>query len=187
MARAKIPIKYAFETYPFDRQPNLNRKKLEQYYDSLEYVENHRNVVFIGPTGSGKTGLATAFLLQAINRGHSGRFITFTDLVGAFNKSLADHSEQRLILGLAKIRCLVIDELGYMEMEKAQVSLFFSLLQHRYKKTCTIITTNLGFKEWNDFFQNPHLTMALVDRLTDNGHIINMKKCLSLRKEAEVD
>ena len=187
ITRASIPIKYTFETYPFAKQPHSNRKRLEQHYDSLDYVENHRNVVFIGPTGSGKTGLATAFLVHAVNKGHSGKFITFQDLIGELQRAMADNSTQKVIQKYSKVRCLVIDELGYLEMEKAQAGLFFSLMQHRYKKTCTIITTNLGFKEWDGFFQNPHLTMALVDRLTDNGHIINLKKCVSLRKEAEVD
>lgn len=187
IAKSKIPLKYTFETYPFAKQPHLNKKKLEQYYDSFNYIENNRNVIFIGPTGSGKTGLATAFLIKAINHGYSGKFITFQELMSELYQSMADHSEKKVIGKYAKIRCLVIDELGYLEDEKIPAGLFFSLMQQRYKKTNTIITTNLGFKEWDTFFRNTHLTTALVDRLTDNGHIINMKKCQSLREGAEVD
>ncbi|MBF0300976.1 MAG: ATP-binding protein [Oligoflexia bacterium] len=122
-----------------------------------------------------------------MNQGHSGRYITFQELTSELYKSMADHSEKRVIGKYSKIKCLVIDEHGYIEPDKAAAGLFFTLMQQRYKKTCTIITTNLGFKEWDTFLHNSHLTMALVDRLTDNGHIINMKKCQSIREDAEVD
>src|ERR1035437_11155482 len=77
--------------------------------------------------------------------------------------------------------CLQIDEIGYVEVEPVQVGLFFTLMHQRHKKKPTLITSNLGFAEWGSFLKNDHLTAALIDRLTENSHVINMKGCVSLR------
>jgi DNA replication protein DnaC len=74
-----------------------------------------------------------------------------------------------------------VDEIGYAQAEPAQVGLFFTLMQKRHKKKPTLITSNLGFSEWSSFLKNDHLTAALVDRLTENSHVLNMKECRSLR------
>ena len=181
LSRAKIPEKFVIETFPFDKQPKLSRKKLLNLYDSFGYMLNHQNMVWIGPTGVGKTGIATAFLIHAINRGYNGRFITFPELVELLYQSIGDHSEAKVIKTLASYDCLLIDELGYVEVESAQVAHFFTLMHKRHKKKTTMITSNLGFGQWGSFLKNPHLTAALIDRLTENSHVINMKECVSLR------
>jgi DNA replication protein DnaC len=81
LLRAKIPDLWRMETFPFERQPNLNKKRLLALYDAFEYMEKHHNFCFIGPTGAGKTSLATGFLIEAIERGYSGRYVLFPDLV----------------------------------------------------------------------------------------------------------
>jgi DNA replication protein DnaC len=75
----------------------------------------------------------------------------------------------------------LIDEVGYVEVEAAQVGLFFTLMQKRHKIKTTLITSNLGFSEWGSFLKNKHLTSALIDRLTETSHVINMKNCETLR------
>jgi DNA replication protein DnaC len=125
--------------------------------------------------------LATAFLIQAIDRGYNGRFILFPELIELLYKSLADHSEEKLVKTFAAYDCLLIDELGYVELEPVQVGLFFTLMQKRHKKKASLITSNLGFEQWVSFLKNDHLTAALIDRLTETSHIVNMKNCESLR------
>ena len=181
ISRAKIPESWLLQTFPFTRQPKLNRKKVIQLYDAFDYVEQARNILFFGPTGVGKTGLATAFLIQAIDRGYNGRFILFPELVESLYKSVADHSEEKLIKTFSNFDCLLIDELGYIELEPVQVGLFFTLMQKRHKRKTTLITSNLGFERWPSFLKNDHLTAALIDRLTEVSHIINLKNCVSLR------
>ena len=181
ISRAKIPESWLLQTFPFTRQPKLNRKKVIQLYDAFDYVEQARNILFFGPTGVGKTGLATAFLIQAIDRGYNGRFILFPELVESLYKSVADHSEEKLIKTFSNFDCLLIDELGYIELEPVQVGLFFTLMQKRHKRKTTLITSNLGFERWPSFLKNDHLTAALIDRLTEVSHIINMRNCVSLR------
>lgn len=187
LRRAKIPEPYRMETFPFDRQPALKKKKILSLYDSFDYITDRRNIVWIGPTGAGKTGLATAFLNQAIDKGYSGRFVTFSDIVEQLYQSVADHSEAKVVKSFSSYDCLLIDELGYIEVEPVQVGLFFTLMHKRHKKKTTMITTNLGFQQWNDFLKNDHLTAALIDRLTENSHVINMKKCTSLRPKLSVE
>ncbi len=179
--RAKIPEKFVMETFPFNRQPKLNKKRIVAMYDAFDYMSKCRNIIFIGPTGVGKTGLATAFFIHAINNGHNGLFITFPDLVERLYQSVADHSESRVIKKFISYDCLFIDELGYVEVEPVQVGLFFTLMHKRHKRKTTLITSNLGFGQWSSFLKNNHLTAALIDRLTENSHVINMKNCVSLR------
>ena len=183
--RAKIPEKLVMETYPFTSQPKLNRKKVINLYDNFDYMNKSRNVIWFGPTGVGKTGLATAFLIQAINRGYKGRFISFPELIEMLYKSVADHSEAKIIKTFTGYDCLLIDELGYVQVEPVQVGLFFTLMHKRHKHKTTLITTNLGFEKWDSFFKDEQLTAALIDRLTENSHVINMKKCVSLRARLE--
>lgn len=181
LSRAKIPEKFVIETFPFTQQQKLNKKKLLNLYDTFDRSENGRNIIWIGPTGVGKTGLATAFLIQAIAHGHTGRFISFIELIEMLYQAIGDHSESKVIKTFAAYDFLLIDELGYVEVEPSQVGLFFNLMQKRHKKKATFITSNLGFSQWTSFLKNPQLTAALIDRLTENSHIINMKECLSLR------
>ena len=144
-------------------------------------MTKQRNIAWLGPTGCGKTGLATGFLLQALDRGHRGYFISFPELVAKLYASLADHSQEKLLRKFSRYDCLVIDEVGYVEVEPTQVGLFFTLMQKRHKTKTTLITSNLGFSEWGTFLKNNHLTGALLDRLTETSHVINMKHCRSLR------
>jgi DNA replication protein DnaC len=183
LKRAKIGEEYVMETFPFHRQPKLNKKKVLSIYDSFDYITKKQNVIWVGPTGVGKTGLASAFLIQAINHGYTGRAIQFPELIETLYKSRGDHSEEKVINTFASYACLHIDEIGYVEMEPVQVGQFFTLMHKRHKKNTTLITSNLGFSEWATFLRNDQLTAALIDRLTENSHVINMKDCVSLREK----
>ncbi|MCK5344257.1 MAG: ATP-binding protein [Candidatus Heimdallarchaeota archaeon] len=181
--RAIIPTQYTIETYPFAKQPNLDQKLIMEVYDSMNYVQNNKDLIFIGPTGCGKTGLATSFLLQALNNGLRGYFIDFSGLINILHRSKADFSSDKTVQMLVNYDILLIDELGYMVCEKEQASLFFDLLRRRHGKTSTIITTQLGFGEWGSFLKNQHIVAALLDRITENCIVFNMKDCISIRQK----
>jgi DNA replication protein DnaC len=178
---ARLPEPWAIETFPFARQPKLNQKKVMALYDSLEYLRQSQNILWLGGTGVGKTGLASSFLTHAIDQGYSGRYVLFAELVGQFYQAVADHSEAKVLKKYLSYDCLLIDELGYAEVDPIQVGLFFTLMHRRHKKKPTLLTSNLGFSDWNSFLKNAHLTAALIDRLTENSHIFNMRDCISLR------
>lgn len=183
LKRARIPEPWTMETYPFARQPKLNRKQVMALYDTMDFIPKAQNIIWLGRTGCGKTGLATSFLIRAIQQGHSGLFVSFAQLITELFRSLADGSEARALKAYLKCDVLQVDELGYIESEPAQVGLFFTLMQRRHKKKPTLITSNLGFSEWGTFLKNDHLTAALIDRLTESSHVINMKDCVSLREK----
>lgn len=179
LKKAQVPNVWVMETYPFEKQPKLSKRKCMELYDSKRYLLTPENVALIGPTGTGKTGLATSYLVQAINSGSTGRFILFADLIDELFQAVADHSEKRVIKRYLQYDCLVIDELGYEEVDsQIQAGLVFRLLRQR--KKCTIITSNLGFDEWPKFLKNQNLAAALIDKFTANCHLINMLRCRSI-------
>jgi len=187
LQKARIAEALVIETFPFARQPKLNKKKIMALYDSMSYMKQAQNIIWLGGTGCGKTGLATSFLIHAVNQGYSGRSVLFAELINEFYQSAADHTEQKVLKKYLTWDLLHIDEIGYAEVEPIQVGLFFTLMQKRHKKKPTLITSNLGFSEWGSFLKNDHLTAALIDRLTENSHVINMKACKSLRPKLSSD
>lgn len=181
LKQAGIPEPLAIETYPFHKQPKLNKKKVMALYDSLSFMTSKENIIWLGRTGRGKTGLATSFLIQAINQGYTGKYILFAELISEFYRSAADHSQAKVLKKYLAYDVVLIDEIGYVEVEAAQVGLFFTLMQKRHKTKPTLLTSNLGFSEWGSFLKNDHLTEALVDRLTETSHVFNMKECVGIR------
>lgn len=181
LERAKIPEIFVIETYPFERQPKLNKKLVMQLHDSLSFLHENQQLVLVGPTGCGKTGLGTSFLVNAINKGYRGYFIEFNTLMGQLYRSRADHSERKLLKRLGDYDVLLIDELGYKGGEEEATGLFLDLIKLRAKRNATILTSQLGFDEWGSFLHSNHLASGLMDRVTEQCTIFNMKDCASLR------
>ncbi len=179
--RAKIPEAWIMETFPFDRQPALKKRFVLELYETLEFMKKPQDLIFMGPTGCGKTGLATSYLIHALNHGYRGCWIDFKDLLDRLWRSIGDRTEKKLVKRFSSYDCLVIDELGYTAIHKEQAGLFFDLMKRRHLKKTTLITTQLGYEEWADFLQNKHLTAALLDRMTENCAVFNMRKCISIR------
>ncbi len=142
LKKAKIPWDWTLQTFPFESKPDLNRSQI-QTLAGLSFVERAQNVVFIGDPGTGKTGLAIGLLRQAILSGYRCRFFNAQDLLDQLYASLADRSTQRLIKTLSRYAVLLIDELGYLTLKPEQVNAFFRLMDERYGRTSTLITTNL--------------------------------------------
>jgi len=184
--RARIPEVFVLETFPFSKQPRLEKKLVCELYDSLSFINEKQDLIFIGPTGCGKTGLATSFLVHSINHGYRGLFIDFSSLITWLMQSRGDHSEEQLMKKLATYDVLLIDELGYMSCDREQASLFFDLVRRRHRKKSTIITTQLGFDEWGTFLHDIHMTAAMLDRITVNCAVFNMKDCISIRPKKVV-
>jgi DNA replication protein DnaC len=109
LARARIPEPWRMETFPFERQPKLDKKRVLSIYDAFDYMTKPQNLIWVGPTGVGKTALATAFLMQAIERGYTGRYVMFPDLIAELYRSVADHSEQEVLKRYVSYDCLLID------------------------------------------------------------------------------
>lgn len=164
LSQAKIPYDWTLKTFPFDRQPAIDKSHIMGLAD-LSFIDRAENIVFIGNPGTGKTGLAIGLLRQALIDGYRGRFYHAQDLLDEMYASLADRSTPKLIKRLCNYPVLLIDELGYLTLRPEQVNSFFKLMGERYGKVSTIITTNLDYPKWYDLFQKKPLVDALLDRL----------------------
>jgi DNA replication protein DnaC len=187
LQRARLPEPWTLETFPFERQPKLNRKAILALYDTMDFLAKAQNIIWLGRSGCGKTGLASSFLRHAIEQGATGRYVLFADLVAELYQAVALHAQEQALKKYLRWDLLLIDELGYVEVEPVQVGLFFTLLQKRHHKKSTLLTSNLGFSEWDSFLKNDHLTAALIDRLTEASHVFNMKECITLRGKLSSD
>jgi len=171
--QAHFPEIWTLESFPFKRQPGVNPKQIRALAE-LEFVPKAENIVLIGPTAVGKTGLASGLLLKAIQNGYRGRFISAQDLFDEMYASLADRSTRQLLNMLARVDCLLIDELGYVNLRPEQTNIFFKLMEERYRRKPTLITTNLDYPEWQAFLGNKALVDALLSRLRHQCHTIRV-------------
>jgi len=162
--RAKLPEHWALESFPWDQQPGVQRAVIEQLA-RLDFMDRAGNIVLVGPTGVGKTGLAIGILLKALEAGHRGLFIKAQELFDEMYASLADQSSRKLLDRLARIDLLVCDEMGYLNLRPEQSNIFFKLMEERYGRKSTIITTNLEYDDWYGFLGQKQMVGALLDRL----------------------
>lgn len=169
--RASLPERWSLETFPYSRQPGVKRKQIQAFAE-LDFVAKHENLVFVGPTGVGKTGLACGILLKALQNGLRCQFIRAQDLFDEMYASLADRSTRKLINHLARLDVLLIDEFGYLNLKAEQSNAFFKLMEERYHRHSTIVTTNLGYDEWHHFLGNKSMVEALLSRLRHYCHTV---------------
>ena len=171
--RAGLPEEWTLESFPFAKQPGVSRKQFRNFAE-LDFIGRAENIVLIGDTGRGKTGLATGLLLKALQNGYRGMFIRAQDLFDEMYASLADRTSRKLVNRLARMDVLVIDELGYLNLKPEQTNIFFKLMEERYRRRPTIITTNLDYEEWYHFLGNKPLVDALLSRLRHRCHTIRI-------------
>ena len=171
--RANLPERWSLETFPFDRQPGVSRKQIRTFAE-LDFLAKAENIIFIGPTAVGKSGLATGLVLKALENGYRCQFIRAQDLFDEMYASLADRSSRRLVKRLARLDILYIDELGYLNLKPEQTNIFFKLMEERYRRKPTIITTNLDYEEWSNVLGNKALVDALLSRLRHQCHTVRI-------------
>lgn len=173
VAVSGFPFVRTLDDFDFDYQPSVNKRQL---YDlqQLRFMDKAENILFYGSSGVGKTHLAIALGVAAARKRNLTYFITCHDLIQQLNKA---HSENRLETKLkhfAKHKLLIIDEIGYLPVDKQGANLFFQLIAKRYEKNSTIITTNQPFSKWADVFSDAVLASAILDRLLHHSHILKI-------------
>jgi DNA replication protein DnaC len=162
--RAKLPWDWTLDSFPFEQQPGINKTQI-MGLAKLAFIERGENIVFIGKPGTGKSGLAMGLLRIALLAGHRGRYYNAQDMISDLYASMADRTSTQLLKSLSSYDILVIDELGYLNLNPEQINMFFKLIDMRYQKKATIITTNLDYSEWYSIFKNKELVDAMLDRL----------------------
>ena len=172
LKQAKIPWDWTLSTFPFERQPAVDRTRI-MTLAGLDFMQRGENIIFTGPTGTGKSGLASGILRQALISGYRGRFYNVQNLLDELYASLADRSTPQLLMRLCRYDLLLLDELGYLTLTPEQMNSFFKLMKERYEAgRPTIITTNLEFEHWYDILKPKSMVDALLDRLRHRCCII---------------
>jgi len=164
LKQAKMPWDWTLESFPFAEQPGVNQSRIKTLA-GLDFVRRAENLVFIGPPGTGKSGLACSLLRQACFNGYRCRFYDAQALLDELYASLADRSTPRLLKRLSNYDLLLVDEIGYLTLRPEQVNAFFKLMELRYARKATILTMNLDYSEWYELFKRKPLVDALLDRL----------------------
>jgi len=170
---ANLPERWTLESFPFKKQPGVQPKTIRELAQ-LDFIPRAENIVLIGEPGRGKTGIASSILLKALENGYRGRFIKAQDLFDDMYASLADRSSRKLLNRLARLDLLVIDELGYLNLKPEQCNIFFKLMDERYNRKSTVITTNLPYDDWYGFLGNNKMVEALLSRLRHRCHTIHI-------------
>lgn len=171
--RAKLPERWALETFPWSIQPAVHEPTIKQLGE-LDFVAKKENIVLVGPTGTGKTGLASGILLKALENGYRGLFIRAQDLFDEMYASLADRTSRKLLNRLMTVDVLLIDEMGYLNLRPEQSNLFFKLMEERYTRKSTLITTNLDYDDWYGFLGRKEMVGALLSRLRHHCHTLRI-------------
>jgi len=165
LSNAKMPWDWTLNSFPFEKQPGVNKNQI-MTLAGLDFLQRGENIIFHGKTGVGKSGLAVGILRQALISGSRGRFYDVQRLLDDLYASLADRSTTKLLNALCRYDILLLDELGYLTLNKEQMNAFFKLMKERYEAgKSTIITTNLEPEDWYNLLNPKDMVDALLDRL----------------------
>lgn len=168
---AAFPFVKGLEDFDFDFQPGVNEQEMREF-TSLGFLEKNENIVFLGPSGVGKTHLATSVGIAAAKKRVSTYFIKCHDLLQKLKKAKLENRLDARIKHFCHYRLLIIDELGYLPIDKEDSNLFFQLVDARYEKKSTILTTNMNFNEWDGVFYDAVVASAILDRALHHAHVV---------------
>jgi DNA replication protein DnaC len=171
LKEASFPLPRTLESFDFRRAPELPEVLLRQLAGGA-YIDRAETVILLGEPGTGKTHLATALGMAAAHQGRAVRFTTAGRLVNDLVEAKDARELGRVVGRYSRLELLVLDELGYLPLAKADAELLFQVLSERHERRALVLITNLPFSEWTAIFPDPRLCRAVIDRLTHRAHII---------------
>jgi DNA replication protein DnaC len=159
--------------FDFNFQPSLNQQQILDFL-TLRFIEKNENIVFLGPSSVGKTHLATSIGIAAAKKRTSTYFIKCHELIQNLKRARLENRLEARLKHYTKYKLLIIDEIGYLPIDAEDAKLFFQLIDMRYEKRCTILTTNVNFKSWDEIFQEPKLANAILDRILHQASVVTI-------------
>jgi DNA replication protein DnaC len=171
---AHFPVTKTLESFDFDAQPNIDRRMIAEL-QTLAFIDRAENVALLGPSGVGKTHLAIGLGVKALHAGVRVYFLTAQDLLDQIHTALLDRIPGHKQRHLTSVPLLIIDEIGYIQFDKAAATWFFQLICQRYEHRATIVTSNKTFADWGDTLGDSVLAAGLIDRFLHHCHLLNLK------------
>ena len=173
MQISSFPYQKTINNFDFNYQPQINKSAIEDLC-SLRFMETKSYVVFMGTPGVGKTHLAISIGIEAATQRLSTYFINFSTLMVKTKKAIAEKRKETIIKHYLKYSLLIIDEIGYLPIDRETSYVFFQLIAARYEKRSSILTTNQLFSKWGDVFGDNVIASAIIDRLVHHCEIIKI-------------
>lgn len=174
LRQSRFPWNKTLEQFDFDFQPSLDRRQVRELA-GLSFVERAHNIVILGPPGVGKTHLAVALGVRAVEAGYSVLFHTLESLMTRLNRAQHENRLDATLKQLTYPKLLILDELGYLPLSHHEASLFFRLVVRRYERGSLIVTSNKSFLDWGEVFNDQVLATAILDRLLHHATTLNVK------------
>jgi DNA replication protein DnaC len=171
---ARFPFVKGLEAFDFSYQPSLDKKQI-QTLASCHYLEHGENLLVLGPPGVGKTHLAVGLGLQAIERGYRVLFTTAATMIAKLTAALAEGRLEEKLKLYTVPRLLIVDEIGYLPIDRTGANLFFQLISRRYERGPMILTSNQSFGAWGDVFGDRVIATAILDRILHHAITLNIR------------
>lgn len=168
---ARFPMIKSLEGYDYTAlrfPPSISKDELQQ----CSFIQAKTNIVCYGPVGTGKTHLAIALGIRACELGFSVRFYTVTELVLMLAEARKKGRLETLVESISKLDLLILDEWGYVPVDKEGSQLLFRIISDSYERKSLILTTNLEFSKWGGIFTDQQMAAAMIDRLVHHGHLL---------------
>ncbi|MCO6411939.1 MAG: IS21-like element helper ATPase IstB [Thiogranum sp.] len=171
---ARFPFVKGLDAFDFSYQPSLDKKQL-QNIANCHFIEHGENVVILGPPGVGKTHLSVGLGIKAIEHGYRVLFTTAANMIATLTKALAEGKLEDKLKTYTVPRLLIVDEIGYLPIDRAGANLFFQLISRRYEKGPVILTSNQSFGSWGEVFGDRVIATAILDRVLHHAITINIR------------